>query len=358
MTLFVGIGEFCDNALKEIGMNCGNLLELDISNCRRVDDHGLRAIAIGCTKLQQLRIQCNDYITGASLHEIFKNLNQLASLSLIKCSKLTDKDFEYLLRIHQRISSSQSRRQSVPNRSKTSSDANISEYSLNKSQKLMAIGDSNTQKSLMNQSIITSLRELNLSGCARLTDYTTKIISNTFSITLLKLNVSHNKNISNLSAKYLSEGCTKLQELDLTNCPALTDDAIEMISQYIKNITTLKLNNNLSITLKKLVEGLDNLDFAVISKQWLGYEPKAFATSMIETKEAINKKLRQIIAIQSIIRRKLAYKAFSLRKRRHIIRNYVPLFQALVRGHFQRKRYRRVLFQIQKIRMAVQIQAW
>jgi len=333
-----GIGEFCDNALKEIGIYCGNLLKLDLSHCRRVDDHGIRSVAVGCTKLHDLRLLNTDNITGVSLHEIFKNLNHLKILHLIKCVKLSDHDFDILIQIHNN---------STQNKNSIFSSNESDNY------KLLSVKNQLTCSSQKN-----CLTDLNISGCIKLTDYSISLIAKAFSIHLIKLNISYIKNITDHSVRCIALSCMKIQNLDISKCPNITDEAIEILSKSLKNLTILKLNGNNLVTLNQLLISLENLDFAVISKNWLGYEPKLFANSMIETKEQINKKLKQIVLIQSYIRRKLVYKDVSVRRRRFIIEKFVPKFQGVVRGYLQRKRYKMVLFHIRCIKCSIKIQSW
>jgi hypothetical protein len=58
------VGEFGDHALKEIGAFCGELRDLDLGGCKRVEDPGLRALAQGCPLLERLMLANCDAITG------------------------------------------------------------------------------------------------------------------------------------------------------------------------------------------------------------------------------------------------------------------------------------------------------
>ncbi len=47
----MALGVFGDYALKEFGAFCGQLKELDLGGCKRVEDAGLQALALGAAEL-------------------------------------------------------------------------------------------------------------------------------------------------------------------------------------------------------------------------------------------------------------------------------------------------------------------
>jgi hypothetical protein len=302
-----GIGEFGENAMKDIGLYCGNLLKLDLSYCKRIEDYGLRSLALGCVKLEELILHDCEFITGISVQAIFKHCKHIHTLGLIKCIKLIDSDLECLYQSHMR----------------------------------------------------SKLFHLNISGCIQISDRGIRAIANSLTSTLIHLNLSGCKQLSDQSNYYLAEHCSKLQELELSRCPKLTDLSIQHLAMgKTRNIISLKLTRNPHITIKSLFQYLDRFEFASMSQDWLGYQPRSNAYELIRLRERQNFEYPFIVKIQSMIRRQYAYRECKKRRRYYIIKNYIPKLQALARGYLQRRRYQMIKRQIHRIHCIVKIQAW
>ena len=75
-------------------MALGEVINSNISlGCRRVEDAGLKSIAIGCPLLERLRASGCQLITKASLLAIAKHNRSLHTLALVDCHQIYDTDF-------------------------------------------------------------------------------------------------------------------------------------------------------------------------------------------------------------------------------------------------------------------------
>jgi len=92
----VMVGEFGDHALKDIGAFCTDLRELDMTECKHVQDAGLRAVAVGCPLLRVLRLSGCDGVTGAGLRALSKHCRNLEELAIRGAKYLTDPELELL----------------------------------------------------------------------------------------------------------------------------------------------------------------------------------------------------------------------------------------------------------------------
>ncbi|RYH17210.1 hypothetical protein EON65_28885 [archaeon] len=98
-------------------------------------------------------------------------------------------------------------------------------------------------------------------------------------------------------------------------------------------------------------------EFVDMANNWLGYQPRASVEELIAKKEKFIWHTAQAVKIQSILRRKFAHRIYWVRYRERLMTQVIPLFQAVVRGYFQRKRYRIIQQQLFLIKMATVIQS-
>ena len=298
------VGEFGDHALKEIGAFCGNLKQLNLGGCKRVEDPGLRAVALGCTNLEVLKLAGCDLVTFKSLKAICQHSRALTTLHLIGCKKLTDRDFE-----------------------------------------------------LFGSSAMTrTLTDLDLSGNAKITDRGVAAIARAFGTTLYSLSLSH-AGCSDYSAHIISNMCTRIRDLDLALCQALSDETVHTLARKVSSLCTLRLDGCPRITVQALVSHIGpELEFCVMADRWLGYQPKGNVEGLIREREIFVLNTRMALKIQCALRRKFAWRRYWDRRRWHLVTRVVPKFQARLRGAFQRKRYKEVQRYIFRAKKAILIQ--
>ena len=63
---------------------------LDLSNCERVDDMGLKVLAAGCWNLQTLKLRNCDKVTDVGLVEIARMCPHLREVDLTGCQRVCE----------------------------------------------------------------------------------------------------------------------------------------------------------------------------------------------------------------------------------------------------------------------------
>lgn len=318
------IGEFGDRGLKELGPNCPNLVELYISNSKRVEDAGLLAISLGCLKLKKLSLAGCENITKKSLKSLTTNLINLQDLKIIKNRKLVDMDYSLL---------------AGPKASNN-----------------FRTIDSFTASALLSPSL--KLTILRLSQFETLTDKGVAIICATLAQQIRVLNLIECCLLTDYATFIIGQYCPELRELDLSYCKHFSDQCIVNMANKLKVLTLLKLDGNPKISTPCLLKYIsnDSFEFVSMANNWLGYQPKPFVEKLIEQKRNLIIFHEKATKIQSIIRRKFADKIYLMKYREHLINKCIPMVQSIVRGYLQRKKYRKVLALKRKLVNVIKIQ--
>ena len=297
------VGEFGDHALKEIGAFCSQLRTLDLSGCKRVEDGGLRAVAQGCPQLEELMLAGCDGITGKGFRALFKYGRSLRTLHLMGSKHLADRDLE----------------------------------------------------PLHTSPLRHTLTDIDFSGCKNLTDRGVAAISQSIGRGLASLAVAKTR-VTDHAAVLLAHGCSRLRALDLSFCPDVTEAGVDVLAKGVTGLTTLKLNGN-GDRIDARFLGSFNLEFAVLALHWLGFQPRENAYQNIAGAELKQERMANALVIQCMWRRKLAYRKYWERRRWWLMRVVVTRFQANVRGHLQRIKFRKILWQVRRKKAATRIQA-
>ena len=299
------VGEFGDHALKEIGAFCGQLKFLNLGGCKRVEDPGLRAIAVGCPNLEVLKLAGCDLVTGKSIKALCKHSRAMQVLHLVGCKKLTDKDFE-----------------------------------------------------MFNGSAMApTLTDLDMAGNPKITDRGVAALCKAFGSKIYSLCLAQ-AGCSDFSAQIISNLCGRIRDLNLSHCPALSDETVHTLARKVTSLCTLKLDGCHRVTVPALIShvGPTGLEFCVMAEKWLGYQPKGDVNMLIAAKEKFVRDTRAALSIQNALRRKFAYRRYWVKRRWFLVHQVIPRFQARLRGAFQRRRYREVLCYLHRVKQAIQIQ--
>lgn len=307
------VGEFGDHACREIGAFCCLLEDLDMTDCRRVEDTGIRALAVGCQRLRRLLLPGCDSVSVASLRAV-SALPQLTTLALTRCGGLRDRDFEAL--------------QSSP--------------------------------------AAAALTDLDLTDCAGLTDKGVAVICKALSSGLKHLCLKRCSHITDFSSAVLANLCSNLRQLDLTDCRRLTDESVHTIARRVTGLTSLRLDGAPLISTAALASHLipcppaarRPLPFVDLARSWLGYQPKPAAAVLIRESEDLRFREQMAIVIQKNLRRKFALSRCRELRRWWIIAHRIPLVQAVFRGFVQLKRYRLLRREAGRLRKCVQLQSF
>lgn len=303
------VGEFGDKAIKEIGTFCGDLRYLDLGGCRRVEDGGLRALAVGCPHLEIFKLSGCDVLTSVSLKAMCKHSKAMQDLTLGGCRRFTDKDFEQFL-----------------------------------------------PRTVFRD----SLTSLDLSGCGGITDRGVSVVCKVFGPNLYNLGLS-GSNITDFSSMVIGEMCLRLRALDMSGCRNITDESVHSASRKVTGLTTLKLDGT-RVTTRTLVSyvgrSVENpLEFCDMANKWLGYQPKPDVAGLIVAREIFKVHTKSTKLIQCALRRKFAYKRYWIRRRWWLMTKIIPVTQARVRGMLQRIKYNEIQTHLFKVKQAVKIQS-
>ena len=305
------VGEFGDKAIKEISTFCGDLRYLDLGGCRRVEDGGMRALAVGCPNLSTLKLGGCDILTSVSLKSLCKHSRAMEDLLLGGCKRFTDSDFENYL---------------------------------------------------PSCAFRESLTSLDLSGCTSVGDRGVGVVCKVFGSSLYNLGLS-GANVTDFSSMIIGEMCTRLRTLNLSACSRVTDESVHACSRKITGLTTLKLDGT-RVTTRTLVSYVGQsvehpLEFCEMANKWLGYQPKPDVAGLIVAREIFRLHTKSVLAIQCALRRKFAYKRYWIRRRWWLMTKIIPVTQARVRGMIQRTKFAEIKHYLFKINQAIKIQsAW
>ena len=155
--------------------------------------------------------------------------------------------------------------------------------------------------------------------------------------------------------------CSRLRDLDLSGCRAITDAAVCYVAENVTGLSSLRLDGNRHVTthtLTRYLGGEKPLEFAELAQNWLGYQPKQNHVERILQKEKHMLRLQSVVLMQSAVRRKLAFMRKRALRRIWLMNVMFPRAQARVRGVLQRVRYASILLGIRKVRLATKIQSW
>lgn len=303
----INVGEFGDNALKDLGAFCGNLKYLDLTGCKRVEDAGLRSLAVGCTGLEYLSFSNCVGVTGVGFKALCKNSRNMRTLVLRGCTQLSDTECEHL---HGSV-------------------------------------------------LRNTLTHLDVSGCARITDRGIATIAQALGSRLKTLCLS-GCNASDSAAVAIGRLLTDLRELDMSRCPRVSDASVHTLACTVSGLYSLKLDGDPKVSVQALLSHIGtNVKFASMAKHWLGYEPKSLHVETLivqHQQDALH--VSAVRIIQSVVRRKIAYRVYRERKRWWLLNIVLPKAQACYRGYIQRKRWNVVMQRLHRIRMTVRIQTW
>jgi len=238
----------CDFLVDSVILNLmsaywATILELKLRGCRLLTDASVKAVTESCRNLKDLDISGLELITASSVHHVVTNCASIEQIHLADCLSMPDEALEIL--------STSCRRLGLLNISNNPlvTDAGLA---------AIAVG-------------CLGLHTLDLGGCKHVTDHGLQIIASGFSelteVSFNELNdwvtevgmrsiidVSSKLNVLRMR-KMASDNClavaacrcNQLRELDISDCPAVTDVGLQLVSNC-RYIEIFRAENCTSLT--------------------------------------------------------------------------------------------------------------
>lgn len=242
----------CDQITKE-GLQKGicaeknwTLEELDIHSMN-LDESGLIMVSEQLPKLHLLDLSfCFNAVTDTSIQVVFKNQLQLHVLRISHCDKVSDAGLTGMGKL-------QAERDEGPVMSAYDEVPTTQKIHLGSRAEEEIVRDARRKRDVMlmceklsvdtysgySLSLVRGLRELDISGCNRITD-----VSLTYAFNfkeLVNLNLSRCQQITHEGVSYLVKNCPSIEYLNLIDCYNLKDEAIQIIVQGLRRLSQLEL---------------------------------------------------------------------------------------------------------------------
>ncbi|XP_074051397.1 F-box and leucine-rich repeat protein 13 [Macrotis lagotis] len=229
-------GRITDVSLKSIA-NLKHLHVLNLANCRRIGDTGLRTFLGGpsSSKLRELNLTNCAQISDLALAQIGERCRSLNYLIVRNCTQLTDCGIEFITQLPNLIS--------VDLSGTNITDEALTLLSSHKKLKELTVSECGfiTDSGIKEFCQLTPILELlDISYCLKLSGEILKILSaKCFSIT--SLSIAGCPKMNDIAIKILSKKCHYLHILDISGCICLTDKAIEYLLEGCKQLRVLKM---------------------------------------------------------------------------------------------------------------------
>jgi bacterioferritin-associated ferredoxin len=265
--------------LKQIGLNCPNLRQLNLSDCVQVSNSVVRAILqgcpllndlfldrchrvtdaafdvsqspfeplVGCLSLESISMQGCPQVTGSAVVTLNKQCKRLKFLNLSQCKHIESPAIQELFEHHDLVSlnlsfvdgvcdeafksfpmlDSYSVRQYSP-RGMIGIDGGMGSRSPRSTLRQLDLGKSSiTDLSIFRMAFLGELTEIKLQFCNGITDAGIEALSRY--CPLLRLIDLKSCSITDASLQAIAANCRDLDSLDVSWCAGITDEGIEML---------------------------------------------------------------------------------------------------------------------------------
>ncbi|CAG4989828.1 unnamed protein product [Colias eurytheme] len=238
------------------------LEELDV-NSLNLDQDGLIMISENLPNLKYLDISyCFNGVTDKSIQVIFKNQILLHTLKLSHCDKVSDAGLTGMGKIDDET-------QDEPVMSNYNESVSHNRIHLGSRAEEEIVRDAKRKHEVMRMceklsmdsfsgyslARIKSLKELDISGCNRITD-----VSLTYAFAfkeLVNINLSRCQQITHEGIKHLVKNCPSIEYINLIDCYNLKDEAVIEIVKGLYRLQQLELRGCNQLT-DKTLEGVKN----------------------------------------------------------------------------------------------------
>lgn len=207
-------GEKYHQGIAAVTVRCRKLRHLDISRCPSIGDITLQYLAMNSRELAELNVSSCTRVTHVGVRQLVSSATKLTSINVSGCAKMNDCAFTEM---------------PIP------AEATLYRLTSLRLKNCLQVSDS-TLKSL--SALQLSLRELDVSGCSRISDMgILSLIDSSMAPSLRYLWLRNLVEISETGLSWLAEKCPKLLLLDFTGCSKIKSFSIKSLAGYWKFAT-------------------------------------------------------------------------------------------------------------------------
>ncbi|XP_066448080.1 F-box and leucine-rich repeat protein 13 isoform X2 [Eleutherodactylus coqui] len=249
-----------------------NITVLNVADCIRISDPGVRQVVEGPSgnKIRELNLTNCLRVSDLSLLRIAQKCHNLNFLSLRFCENVTDSGIELLGNMTSLISIDISGT-SITDQGLTALGAQSKIRELSVSE-CLGITDIGIQK-FCHQS--RDLEALDISHCLQVTNSTVKTIAFCCKM-LTSINMAGCPKITDVSFQYLSGGCRYLHIIDISGSIHLSDKALKYLQKGCSQLRTLRMFYCKSITkaaVLKIESKYQSVEYSTDDPPpWFGYD--------------------------------------------------------------------------------------
>ena len=218
-----------DRGLKAVAMRCSGLRFIALECCFCITDLGVKAIAKQCPSLMHVDLKRCTQVTDSGIQSIVASCKNIETLILSGCKALTDAalaSFLPALRIDEKPSVTKSERKSIFQDDFFESYESADEEEEKKEER-------ETSK-ISDESLYRYRLQTFLESADRCDD---KLCSS-----LIHLDLGHCRHFSDDACKLLAESCMRLETLCLDQCSKISDSGVTAIAKNCQSLRTLSLN--------------------------------------------------------------------------------------------------------------------
>ncbi|XP_074534232.1 F-box and leucine-rich repeat protein 13 [Halichoeres trimaculatus] len=220
---------FTDNGFTHLssGKGCNNLVHLDLSGCTQMTVNGLKYISAGCPSLREIVINDMITLTDSCFLALIARCHCLSAISLLGASHLSDITFKAVAEV------AKLKTFCIEGNNQITDDS--IKVLCSSSSGLQRIHAANcprlTDASFKSVADLKNLQHLDVSLCHWVSDDGIRCLAGGSSANKLReLNVSHCRNITDVSIRRIAQRLCKLYHLNVSHCERLTDRSLEWLS--------------------------------------------------------------------------------------------------------------------------------
>ncbi|KAE8674292.1 F-box protein [Hibiscus syriacus] len=236
-----------DGHLEVIKSKCSESLQdlesLNLNGCQKISDEGIEYITSCCPKLKVFSIYWNVRVTDIGVKHLVKNCKYIVDLNFSGCKQLSDKSLQLVADNYQELESLNLTR--CVKMTDSGLQQVLTKCFFLQSLNLYALS-SFTDEAYKKISVLSHLRFLDLCGAQNLSDYGLTCIAQCKKLS--SLNLTWCIRVTDVGVIAIAEGCTSLEFLSLFGIIGVTDKCLEALSKSCANtITTLDVNGCIGI---------------------------------------------------------------------------------------------------------------